>query len=52
MISVERAAEILKVSRQRVHQMVNEKKIKAYPVSPKLTLVDLRSLMDFKGKEK
>lgn len=48
MINVERAAEILKVSRQRIHQMVAEKKFMAYAVSPKLTMIDLDSFIEFK----
>lgn len=52
MISVERAAEILKVSRQRIHQMVDEGKIIAHAISPKLTLIDLESLINFKRDKK
>ncbi len=48
MISVERAAEILRVSRQRIHQMIDERKIIAHAISPKFTLIDLNSLIDFK----
>ena len=50
MISVERAAEILDVSRQRIHQMIDEGKFMAHAISPKLTLVDLDSFIEFKQR--